>query len=158
MARYVPLATLAAEGFAASPSAMFLQALDDGLPLGLDAKGNMCLFASSADRMRQERRELQERAARESELRRQAQQDAEVAAVVARERAAQVRDRERRLEELTGLSLAQLEGAMRSEPLNRPGAVFTLADRDVVYNRDITLDDLEAFAAEWYGPDRLASA
>jgi len=155
MARYVTFVQLAQEGHAESPFEMLRIAVDRGLALALDQKGRLCLPASVADKLRQERRERQARETFEREhtaaLRQRQREEAEVAAVVQQERLQQVKDRERRLVERTGASLAAIEGELRRQRWMRPGTGGSLAELDRISSADISLTDLEVFVEQTYG-------
>jgi hypothetical protein len=86
MGKLITLAQLAGEGFAASPSEMFMEALDHGWALGIDQRGRMCLTSTAADKLRQQRaeREASERFEREraAAQRQREAEEAEVEAAV----------------------------------------------------------------------------
>jgi hypothetical protein len=153
MAKLIPLQQLVGEEFAASPSAMFLQALDGGMPVGIDGRGRVGVDASAVDKLRQQRRERQEREKYEAELRRQEQSDAEVARLVAQAKRAQLRERERRVEEALGAPLWQIDAQMRRAEWLRPDTAGSLTDRDAIARRDFTVEDYEAYAADYLGRD-----
>jgi hypothetical protein len=159
MARLVSLEALCAEGFASSPSELLLTAVDRGWPLGFDGGGQVGVRVAQADKLRQERREAEAREARERELARAEQQDAEVAALVAQSKRAQLRERERRVEEALGAPLWQVDALMRREEWLRPDTAGSLTDRDQIARRDFGIEDYEAFAADYLGRDLdMASA
>jgi hypothetical protein len=160
MARFVTLVQMAQEGHAPSAFEMLRVVVDRGFALALDQRGRLCLEASAADRLRQEKREQQaleqfeaERAAAE---RLRERQDAEVAAALAQERQHALRDRERRLEAATGVPLWQLEAQLRREIALEPGVMRTVDEHDRVTRAELTLDDLERLVADRFGADVLA--
>jgi hypothetical protein len=116
----------------------------------------MCVRADEADRLRQQKREREAREPFEREKlaaqRKRDREAAEVAAAVQQERQQQIRDRERRLEQRTGASLAQIEAEMRRALWMQPGAGGTLAEGDRIASVTFSLEDLERFVETTFGP------
>lgn len=150
MARFVSLQQLVDEGHAESPSAMLLAAVDRGLALGLTGGGILGVRVSAADKLRQERREHEARVARQAELAREAAQDAKVEALVARQREAEFRDRQRSLEAEVG-PLFAIADAWRKAAATRPDVYLTVEQQAELAAREPSLEELEDFAREEFG-------
>lgn len=116
----------------------------------------MFVRADEADRLRQQKREREARELFEREKlaaqRKRDREAAEVAAAVQQERQQQIRDRERRLEQRTGASLAQIEAEMRRALWMQPRAGGTLAEDDRIASVTFSLEDLERFVETTFGP------
>lgn len=161
----VPLTVLVAEGFSESPGALVDRLRDRGDAIGVDAEGRLCVLEPVAARLRAEKAEAQrlaaEEAARVEAARLEAvaewEEQRRVAAVkAARDRA--VRDRVARLERVTGVSIIQLERELRKSYTHRPGTAMSLDTREAWDEQSFTLDEIEAWVRDTYGPEIFEEA
>jgi hypothetical protein len=151
MARLVSLAQLCEEGHGTSPSALFMQAVDAGWPMGFDGSGLVGLREREADGLRQRKREREAAAAAEAERQRIEAQDAAVADLVRAAEQEETRARIRRLEAKVGPVWAIAAEMTRVEGL-RPG-YRSLDEHSEISRRVPTIDEIEQFAAREYGLD-----
>jgi hypothetical protein len=142
-----PLVVLVEEGFAASPGELVDRFAAEGVAVGVDSRGRLCVAEAVAEALRRERAEAErvaaERAARAAEA------AAIEEAAVRRRQEAQARrlNRIHRLEQTAGASVMQLEIGLRDFLVNN---VPNLDPRRLE-GHAFTLGELERWAAGQYG-------
>lgn len=163
--KLVPLSELVKSGHGETAGELVDRFASEGVAVSVDEYGRLCVAEAVRDRLETEKDERERQA--EAERERQAEVEAQRRAELAerqkreqreREQRARRQERIRRLEQATGMPVAQLEMQFRRAATSGPNSGMSLDERERSEETPVTLDQLGRWVQQEYGVEILEEA